>query len=443
VTYGVKSTDILLAGSDHAVHTYRLDYKNTASDETDSNEGTASETVGARRMSKKKSRKKSRKLSQRETEESKTSDSKTAINENERYVAVEGSANPFPELTSLSTNVVSLNVKYVPLGNNRLVAAGCQNGCIILSVCPFSPVALSKLFVTHTYVDGPITGVCLYSVERDIQGSSVPVLSTEPVDFFSAVPSPAASSKSPASASAPGGAKMPSNKLDPEKGQDVTDKVAPLEPSTSTTTTSMETSRGLPPTSDVGLISYLGDEDESERGMAAAVDLVVASAVGFALVFHNVTRSGFDEYAFLPGSDEVGSVTSIAVDDINTPGHFDILLATYNNGVLVYKSEAHSQSLALHPATAALSVSKSYYVDFIIPIPEPAMALEIASICGDSTLDLCVGGLFSTYIVKKSNGEGEKERPSIPPPPELVTMEDAFKHLQEELTNSSLQRPSS
>lgn len=69
---------------------------------------------------------------------------------------------------------------------------------------------------------------------------------------------------------------------------------------------------------------------------AYAINIVVASAVGFAAVFRNVTENGFNDFHLLPDSDKHDAVLGIAVGDVDQDGHTEILIGTYGQRILAY-----------------------------------------------------------------------------------------------------------
>jgi len=87
------------------------------------------------------------------------------------------------------------------------------------------------------------------------------------------------------------------------------------------------------------------------------VDLAVAGAIGYAVVFHHVVEHGFESAAMLNNSDTFDAIMSINVAgkwnqyfinfindvaDVDWDGHMEIVLGTYGQQLVIYKDTRHS-----------------------------------------------------------------------------------------------------
>jgi hypothetical protein len=73
-----------------------------------------------------------------------------------RYLEVPNELNPFPELSDLPSSAVSIDI--CETKRFRIVAVGCQNGCLRLLIIKEGVQTISKTL----FLEGPISSLCLF-----------------------------------------------------------------------------------------------------------------------------------------------------------------------------------------------------------------------------------------------------------------------------------------
>ena len=69
------------------------------------------------------------------------------------------------------------------------------------------------------------------------------------------------------------------------------------------------------------------------------IKVLVLSSLSMSKVFYNVLEDGLHNYVELPDSDEYDVPTSCVLSDIDFDGNYEIILGTYGEMILVYKSQ--------------------------------------------------------------------------------------------------------
>jgi hypothetical protein len=84
---------------------------------------------------------------------------------------------PFPELRSLPSSILTLDVRYLPRSRTRVLCAGCQNGFVVFASTDLNFPRAEAQIETH-HVDGPVSSVSLFG--PTLQASIATSLALEP-----------------------------------------------------------------------------------------------------------------------------------------------------------------------------------------------------------------------------------------------------------------------
>ncbi|XP_074163022.1 KICSTOR complex protein kaptin isoform X1 [Sminthopsis crassicaudata] len=161
-----------------------------------------------------------------------------------------------------------------------------------------------------------------------------------------------------------------------------------------------------------------GDPGEGEGEAKGAplppedYSVLVTSMMEPAVVYRNVLSRGLQDQALLPGSDQFDSVLCGLVTDVDLDGKPEILLGTYGQELLCYKScEAGSLGPGLPQATADASFRLLWHRSFASPL----LAMEHVDLTGDGLRELAVVSLKGLHILQPE--------PSVPPAPDAASAE--------------------
>lgn len=221
-----------------------------------------------------------------------------------------------PLLDQYPSPVVSIDILDA-MDGKLYVIVGCQDGSIVLTSGDSSGVVCSHV---STSLDGPITSVKIYQIARNRSRGSEQLVPAE---------------------------------NDQNTNKSGHPSVRRLAKHIHRNTFSTASSGASTP----GEAHSAGDESsthgtpvEKVTRNEFAINVVVASAVGFAAVFRNVAEQDFGDFQLLPDSDKHDAVLGLAVSDIDHDGHVEILIGTYGQRLLAYAEtkgkHSHSRRLA-------------------------------------------------------------------------------------------------
>jgi hypothetical protein len=258
-----------------------------------------------------------------------------------------------PLLEYYPSPVVSIDVLDALDGQIHVVA-GCQDGSVVLSSGDSSG-ALTRHITTC--LDGPITSVKIYQVARNRwrgTGTMIPTENDQTNPKSTTHPSIRRLHKHIHRSSQNKDPSSPSSISSP-----LMSRQAPSNPSQAkievpdSSSDSSSRNGTFSPDSPIqgGHSAGVTKEEKNEFG----INIVVASAIGFAAVFRNVTENDFNDFHLLPDSDKHDAVLGIAVGDVDQDGHTEILLGTYGQRVLAYaetKGKGPTSSTSSIPSTS-------------------------------------------------------------------------------------------
>eukprot|EP00795_Rhopilema_esculentum_P002523 gene2523-718_t len=142
--------------------------------------------------------------------------------------------------------------------------------------------------------------------------------------------------------------------------------------------------------------SLAGKEQTSEEKeffpACEELSLLVTCAMELSVVYLNVYNRGFDEMVVLPQSDHFDSVLCSAVADFDLDGHCEILLGTYGQELLVYKSRTSSVQSECIPLHFDLQYAKSF--------PKPIFAVKMVDLIVNGVKDLAVVTMNGIHILQ-------------------------------------------
>lgn len=226
-----------------------------------------------------------------------------------------------PLLEQYPSPVVSLDILDA-MDGRIYVVVGCQDGSVVLTSGDNSGIICSHI---STSLDGPITSVKIYQVAKNRSQGSELLVPTE------------------------------NDQNTNRSGHPSVRRLAKHIHRSSVSSTPSSPRRESPATGPVRSPSLGSIEKVTTNEFA--INVVVASAVGFAAVFRNVAEDEFEDVQLLPDSDKHDSVLGLAVSDIDHDGHVEILVATYGQRLLAYAETKGRPSASKKTPTAATSIN--------------------------------------------------------------------------------------
>lgn len=205
-----------------------------------------------------------------------------------------------PLLELYPSPVVSLDILDA-MDGRIYVVVGCQDGSVVLTSGDASGIVCSHI---STSLDGPITSVKIYQVAKNRSQGSELLVPTEN--------------------------DQNTNRSGHPSVRRLAKHINRSSISSAPSSPRRENSTGGPVRS-----PSLGSVEKVTTN-EFAINVVVASAVGFAAVFRNVAEDEFNDVQLLPDSDKHDSVLGLAVSDIDHDGHVEILVGTYGQRLLAY-----------------------------------------------------------------------------------------------------------
>lgn len=246
-----------------------------------------------------------------------------------------------PLLELYPSPVVSLDILDA-MDGRIYVVVGCQDGSVVLTSGDSSGIVCSHI---STSLDGPITSVKVYQVAKNRSQGSELLVPTE------------------------------NDQNTNRSGHPSVRRLAKHINRSSVSSLPSSPRRDASTSGPVRSPSLGSVEKVTTNEFA--INVVVASAVGFAAVFRNVAEDEFNDVQLLPDSDKHDSVLGLAVSDIDHDGHVEILVGTYGQRLLAYAETKGKPASSKRSAPAAPPsvVSKPPSPSPQPPAPQPSHSL--------------------------------------------------------------------
>lgn len=136
----------------------------------------------------------------------------------------------------------------------------------------------------------------------------------------------------------------------------------------------------------------------------APMGLLVGSALGYAVAYGDIQQSNFSKETFLPQSDRDDSVLCSGFMDVNMDGHDEILLGTYNQHLLVYKTNVNEDGKLAGTGYELSSDpdlderSGPFQLSTRVAFDHPIYALDAVDLNRDGIDELVVTTMYSIQV---------------------------------------------
>eukprot|EP00743_Colponemidia_sp_Colp-15_P009589 GILK01010488.1.p1 GENE.GILK01010488.1~~GILK01010488.1.p1 ORF type:complete len:481 (+),score=73.82 GILK01010488.1:202-1443(+) len=269
-----------------------------------------------------------------------------------RFVELTGSNGPppLPELRDFPSAVVALDIKY--LNGSRVVAAGCQNGYLQLSVTNTttaqrsSPTATSPVSICSLFLDGPLSNVRLFSLRPpSLHGTKSLTSRYSPINTFH-----------------------------------------PALQNLGSTLESIQHADGL----DQQLLD---------------AHLLVGGAIGFASVYSNIMETALDTPCVLPESSHFDSVLCGHTVDLDFDGSAEVLVGTYSNNLLVYKAIADGAAMSTvqnHTSTTTSPCAPldKYSLEWQKKFAQPIYSIDSGDFNNDGVEEIVMSTMYRVHVLQ-------------------------------------------
>ncbi|XP_069765780.1 KICSTOR complex protein kaptin isoform X2 [Narcine bancroftii] len=158
--------------------------------------------------------------------------------------------------------------------------------------------------------------------------------------------------------------------------------------------------------------SSAGSCSESGPAFKGNYDLLVTSAIELSVVYRDVLKNGLEDQVILPESDQYDSVLCALVADVDFDGVKEILLGTYGQELLCYKSCVGS---VVDPEMMESALASQLHGEFRLlwrrSFQSPLLSMAYIDLTCDGVCELAVESLKGLHILQLNQdgqpGDGE------------------------------------
>ncbi|KAM9942697.1 hypothetical protein ACTFIT_006087 [Dictyostelium discoideum] len=253
----------------------------------------------------------------------------------------------FPEMCNLGSNALKIEIKYYQ--NFRLVAIGCQNGLLKLSIIN----EITKEIKSESFfLDGPVQTLCIYNENIDLNNSNNNHMyncynynnnnnNNNDIDSF--------------------------GNFDINQDDSIFSIINEIKSNTD---------------------QIINNSEQQMKKM----HLLVGSIIGYSVVYRNIFNQLLQDSHLLEYSDSFDSVTSVHVFDIDADGQNELLIGTYGMELLVYKKQQQPIDNDSNGFIYKLNSHRHF--------SHPILGIQTIELMNDGIKQLIIMTMFGVYIMR-------------------------------------------